>query len=59
MNTSYTVKLEMFSVVFVSLLFILKSDVDPDLWIRMYIIKVGSGSVWRDTNPDSDQGHML
>ena len=31
------------------------SDADPDLWIRIYIIKVGSGSVWRDTNPD--QGH--
>ena len=30
------------------------SDADPDLWIRICIIKVGS--VWRDTNPDS--GHM-
>ena len=27
---------------------------DPDLWIRICIVKVGSGSVWRDTNPDPD-----
>ena len=30
------------------------SDADPDLWIRLCIIKVGS--VWRDTNPDP--GHI-
>ena len=38
------------------------SDADPDpvLWIRICIIKVGSGSgsVWRDTNPDPDLGHI-
>ena len=34
------------------------SDADPDLWIRICIIKVGSGSVWRDTNPDPDPGHI-
>ena len=28
------------------------SDADPDLWIRICIIKVGSWSVRRDTNPD-------
>ena len=28
------------------------SDADPDLWIRKCLIKVGSRSVWRDTNPD-------
>ena len=32
------------------------SVADPDLWIRICIIKVGSGSVWRDTNPDP--GHI-
>lgn len=26
--------------------------------IRICIIKVGSGSVWRDTNPDPDPGHI-
>ena len=34
------------------------SDADPDPWIQICIIKVGSGSVWRDTNPDTDPGHM-
>ena len=34
------------------------ADPDPDLWIRSCIIKVGSGSVWRDTNPDPDPGHI-
>ena len=34
------------------------ADPDPDLWIRICIIKVGSGSVWRDTNPDPDPGHI-
>ena len=34
------------------------SVADPDLWIRICIIKVGSGSVWRDTNPDLDPGHI-
>ena len=33
------------------------SDADPDLWILICIIKVGSRSVWRDTNLDSDPGH--
>ena len=28
------------------------SDADPDLWIRICIVKVGSWSVRRDTNPD-------
>ena len=28
------------------------SDADPNPWIRICIIKDGSGSVWRDTNPD-------
>ena len=36
------------------------ADPDPDLWIRICIIQVGSGygSVWRDTNPDPDPGHI-
>ena len=34
------------------------ADPDPDLCIRICIIKVGSGSVWRDTNPDPDSGHI-
>ena len=32
------------------------ADPDPDLWIRIFIIK--AGSVWRDTNPDPDPGHI-
>ena len=28
------------------------SDADPDQRIRNWIIKVGSGSVWRDTKPE-------
>ena len=36
----------------------LVSDADPDLWIRICIIKFRSGSVWRDTNPDPDPGHI-
>ena len=31
------------------------SEADPDPWIRLRIIQVGSGSVWRDTN--LDPGH--
>ena len=31
------------------------ADPDPDLWIRICIIKVGSGSVWRDTNTKNVQ----
>ena len=31
------------------------SDAEPDLWIWICIIKVGSRSVWRDRNPD--KGH--
>ena len=31
------------------------SDADP--WTRICIMKVGSGSVWRNTNPDP--GHMV
>ena len=34
------------------------ADPDPDLWIQICIIKVGSGSVWRDTNPDPNPGHI-
>ena len=34
------------------------ADPDPDLWIRICILKFGSGSVWRDTNPDLDPGHI-
>ena len=37
-------------------LHLFSSDADPDLWIRICIIRVGSGSVWRDTNPDP--GHI-
>ena len=33
------------------------ADPDPDLRIQICIIKVGSGSVWKDTNPDLDPGH--
>ena len=40
------------------ILFSSDADPDPDLWIRICIIKVGSGSVWRDTNPDPDPGHI-
>ena len=32
------------------------NDADPDPWIKIYIIKVGSGSAWRDTKPDPDPG---
>ena len=32
-------------------------EVQPVMRIRICIIKVGSGSVWRDTNPDPDPGH--
>ena len=32
------------------------SDADPDLWILICKIKVGSGSVRRDTNPGP--GHI-
>jgi hypothetical protein len=35
------------------------SDMDPDLWIRICIIKAGSGSVWGDTDPDLDPGHIF
>ena len=28
------------------------SEADPDPWIRIRIIKVVSGTVWRDTNLD-------
>ena len=31
------------------------SEADPDLWIRICIIKVRSGSIWTDTNPDPGQ----
>ena len=35
---------------------VLSRDADSDPWIRIRIIKGGSGSVWRDTNPDP--GHI-
>ena len=31
---------------------VLTNDADPDPWIRIHNIKIGPGSVWRDTNPD-------